>query len=68
VYYLMRNEVDSTELDDVYLEQSEEDSDPAMGAVSVTVTTETTETTILPESTPADSQPDVAPPSSQPSA
>ena len=25
IYYLMRHEVDATELDDVYLEQSEED-------------------------------------------
>ena len=25
IYYLMRREVDATELDDVYLEQSEED-------------------------------------------
>ena len=64
VYYLMRNEVDSTELDDVYLEQSEEDSEPAMGAVAVAVTTETTVAT---EGTPADSQPGGTPPPSQPS-
>jgi len=42
VYYLMRNEVDSTELDDVYLEQSEEELEPAFTAVA----TETTVTTV----------------------
>jgi hypothetical protein len=42
VYYLMRNEVDSTELDDVFLEQSEEDLEPALGSAPVAVTTETT--------------------------
>jgi len=42
VYYLMRNEVDSTELDDVYLEQSEEDLEPVLGGTVVAVTTETT--------------------------
>lgn len=41
IYYLMRGEVDSTELDDVYLEQSEEDSEPVLGAVAVGVTTDT---------------------------
>ena len=65
IYYLMRNEVDSTELDDVYLEQSEEDSEPVMGAVAVGVTTETT---VVVESAPADSQPGDAPPPDQPSA
>jgi len=43
IYYLMRSEVDSTELDDVYLEQSEEDMEPILpGGVAVAVTTETT--------------------------
>jgi hypothetical protein len=37
IYYLMRNEVDATELDDVYLEQSPEDV-----VESATVTTATT--------------------------
>jgi hypothetical protein len=53
VYYLMRSEVDSTELDDVYLEQSEDDSEPVLGAVAVGVTTETT---VVSENAPADSQ------------
>jgi hypothetical protein len=53
VYYLMRSEVDSTELDDVYLEQSEDDSEPVLGAVAVGVTTETS---VVSDSTPADSQ------------
>jgi len=30
IYYLMRQEVDSTEMDDVYLEQSPDDQDPSM--------------------------------------
>jgi hypothetical protein len=43
IYYLMRSEVDSTELDDVYLEQSEEDMEPMLpGGAAVAVTTETT--------------------------
>ena len=40
IYYLMRNEVDSTELDDVYLEQSEEEMEPTLVAASVTVTSD----------------------------
>jgi hypothetical protein len=63
VYYLMRNEVDSTELDDVYLEQSEDDSEPILGAVAVGVTTETS---VVVENPPADSQTGGA--SNQPSA
>jgi hypothetical protein len=65
VYYLMRNEVDSTELDDVYLEQSEDDSEPVLGAVAVGVTTETT---VVTENPPSDSQTGGSPPSNQPSA
>jgi hypothetical protein len=48
VYYLMRNEVDSTELDDVYLEQSEEESEPAFSAVA----TETTVISVSPTPSP----------------
>jgi hypothetical protein len=40
VYYLMRNEVDSTEMDDVFLEQSEEELEPTLVSATVTVTTE----------------------------
>jgi hypothetical protein len=40
IYYLMRQEVDSTELDDVYLEQSEEEMEPTLVTASVTVATE----------------------------
>ncbi|HEX4053130.1 MAG TPA: hypothetical protein VHX86_02585 [Tepidisphaeraceae bacterium] len=53
VYYLMRSEVDSTEMDDVYLEQSEEEMEPALSGASATVTV-TTETT---DAAPADSNP-----------
>ncbi|HRK31849.1 MAG TPA: hypothetical protein PLD59_12285 [Tepidisphaeraceae bacterium] len=35
IYYLMRKEVDATELDDVYLEQSEEDFGETLPAASV---------------------------------
>jgi hypothetical protein len=55
VYYLMRREVDSTEMDDVYLEQSEEELEPALGAVTPAVTVTTEETTVTltpPESSP----------------
>jgi hypothetical protein len=38
IYYLMRNEVDATELDDVYLEQSEEEFAEGAAATAGTVT------------------------------
>jgi hypothetical protein len=62
VYYLMRSEVDSTEMDDVYLEQSEEEMEPALGAATtkVTVTTEATTVTLIP--------PEPSAPPSEPSA
>jgi hypothetical protein len=41
VYYLMRAEVDSTEMDDVYLEQSEEELEPALSGATATVTVTT---------------------------
>jgi hypothetical protein len=46
IYYLMRQEVDSTELDDVYLEQSEEEMEPTLIAAAVTVTAEGTPSTV----------------------
>jgi hypothetical protein len=51
IYFLMRNEVDSTELDDVYLEQSEEEMEPTLvAASSVTVATDTvTISPVIPE-------------------
>ena len=52
IYYLMRNEVDATELDDVYLEQSDEEFTD-----TVTTTTVTTETTTATTETPAASAP-----------
>jgi len=39
IYYLMRLEVESTELDDVYLEQPDDEPDDAGGAETVAVTT-----------------------------
>jgi len=57
IYYLMRHEVDATELDDVYLEQSEEDfadatappatatATPAVVASTSSTSTESTSTT-----------------------
>jgi hypothetical protein len=57
IYYLMRNEVDATELDDVYLEQTEEDFADATAA-PVTVTTATvTEAPSNTPTPPADSPP-----------
>src|SRR5205085_12630202 len=41
IYYLMRHEVDATELDDVYLEQSDEEF-PADAATTTTTTSTTT--------------------------
>jgi hypothetical protein len=65
IYYLLRREVDATELDDVYLEQTDEDfaetpvtTPPAGSATTTTTTTAVvTETTI--EAPPAD---EVSPP------
>jgi hypothetical protein len=62
IYYLMRSEVDSTELDDVYLEQSEEELEPALSAVTAKVTTETTVITESPAGTPAPDAPPAPPP------
>ncbi len=49
IYYLMRQEVDATELDDVYVEQSEEDfgdaTIPGSSPAPATVTTASVETT-----------------------
>jgi hypothetical protein len=49
IYYLMRREVDATELDDVYLEQSEEDfGDTAPVATPAAATAVTTTTVVTP--------------------
>jgi hypothetical protein len=48
IYYLMRREVDATELDDVYLEQSEEDFGDTAPAVATSTTTVTTTTVVTP--------------------
>jgi hypothetical protein len=56
IYYLMRREVDATELDDVYLEQSEEEfGEGAAGGVpgGVAVTTTTTTTEVIAPPSPA---------------
>jgi hypothetical protein len=48
IYYLMRRDVDATELDDVYLEQSEEDFGDTAPAVATSTTTVTTTTVVTP--------------------
>jgi hypothetical protein len=45
IYFLMRHEVDATEMDDVYLEQSDEEF-PSDTATATTTTTTTTTTTV----------------------
>jgi hypothetical protein len=50
IYFLMRSEVDSTEMDDVYLEQSEDDIEPAPAAAAVAVVAEATIVTASPAS------------------
>jgi hypothetical protein len=65
IYFLMRHEVDATELDDVYLEQA--DDEFAETAPAMTVTTPTTETTaVMPgsgeTSLPPETSPESAPP------
>ncbi len=63
IYYLMRGEVDSTEMDDVYLEQSEEEMEPALGGATAMVAV-TTETTVTDDAAASDSAspPNDAPP------
>ena len=65
IYYLMRNEVDATEMDDVYLEQSEEDFADAT-APPVTVTTVTPPVTADQTPAPSSDKPPEAPPAGQP--
>ena len=57
VYYLMRNEVDSTEMDDVYLEQSEEELEPALSVVATKTTVASVSSTPNPEPPPAATPP-----------
>jgi hypothetical protein len=52
IYFLMRNEVDATELDDVYVEQGDDEFADTAGAETTTVTT-TSETSVT--STPGES-------------
>jgi hypothetical protein len=62
IYYLMRREVDATELDDVYLEQSDDEfAEPTGAAVGATVTTTTTTTVVSSSPAPA-AEPAAAPP------
>jgi hypothetical protein len=54
IYYLMRREVDATELDDVYLEQSEDEfMEPATATVTSTTTTVVTTESPKPDAPPA---------------
>jgi hypothetical protein len=53
IYFLMRGEVDSTELDDVYLEQSEDELEPVVVAAAVTTTTTTGDETAPPPAAPS---------------
>jgi hypothetical protein len=63
IYYLMRNEVDATELDDVYLEQTEEDFTETPVAESTTTSPVTTTTTTeVVEATPVNPPPSEPPP------
>jgi len=57
IYFLMRNEVDATELDDVYIEQADDELEPIVPGTTVvtttTVTVEAVPTTPPPEAPPA---------------
>jgi len=52
IYFLMRGEVDSTEMDDVYLEQSEDDIEPTPAPAVAVAVTETTVVVASPPSPP----------------
>jgi hypothetical protein len=58
IYYLMRREVDSTEMDDVYLEQSPDDMDSGAGGGADAVQVTATVTTVTAVSSPSDSSED----------
>jgi hypothetical protein len=67
IYYLMRREVDATELDDVYLEQSDDEfAEPTGAPVGAAVTTTTTTTTVV--TSPASGGEPSAPPPAPPAA
>ena len=64
IYYLMRREVDATDLDDVYVEETdeqpedvEETTGPTAGEATVTTTTVITATETAPESAPSPTPP-----------
>jgi hypothetical protein len=57
IYFLMRSEVDATEMDDVYLEQSEDELEPAAAAGVTTVTTTATVVTTTESSPPPEGSP-----------
>jgi hypothetical protein len=67
IYFLMRREVDATEMDDVYLEETDDDFGEAAAAAAApgieTVTTQTTTTTVVTGSADAGSNP---PPAAEP--
>jgi len=65
IYYLMRREVDATELDDVYLEQADEDfgGEPGAGAPGTATVTKTETVTVVTGTTPTSS---AAPPAETP--
>ena len=60
IYYLMRNEVDATELDDVYLEQSEDDFSDTTSSVVTPASATAASTT--PPSPPMSADPTANPP------
>ena len=67
IYYLLRNDVDATEMDDVYLEQPEEDftettSTPAAAPTVVATTTTTTLVDVTPVTPPPGDVPPATPP------
>ena len=73
IYYLMRREVDATELDDVYVEETEDDLDepapPTAAAAGNTATVVTGATTVRIEETPVppnNPEPPQAPPAGAP--
>ncbi|MDP9172735.1 MAG: hypothetical protein M3O30_02575 [Planctomycetota bacterium] len=69
IYYLMRSEVDATEMDDVYLEQSEDDLEPSPPASGPTPVVATTTTVIVAETVAPEAPPIVdAPPADIPPA
>lgn len=62
IYFLLRREVDATDLDDIYFEEQPEEAEPAAGATAIPVETSPAPAAAAPEAPAAETPPAPAPP------